>query len=97
MGQSGVEEAAGAKEVVASNRPVGVTWADGHRGIVSAFGIMGAGAIATASGVVITSGPGAVGLTGKGGRRDILPGSISKKNQFTPYAPCASKGIRREK
>ena len=71
MGTSGVEEAAeeaaGAEGVVASNRPVAVPWADGDGGIVAAFGIVGAGAIATALGVVISDGPGAVGLTGEGG------------------------------
>ena len=53
MGKSGAEEAAGAEGVVASNRPVTVTGADGDGEIVAAFGIVGAGAIATASGVVI--------------------------------------------
>ena len=67
MGTSGAEEAAGAEGVVASNRPVTVTWADGDGGTVAAFGIVGAGAIATASRVVISGGPGAVGLTGDGG------------------------------
>ena len=74
MGTSGAEEAAGAEGVVASNRPVAVTWAAGDGGIVAAFGIVGAGAIATASGVVISGGPGAVGLTGEGGG-DVLRGS----------------------
>ena len=66
MGTSGAEEAAGAEGLVASNRPVAVTWANGDGGIVAAFGIVGAGAIATASGVVIDGGPEAVGLTGEG-------------------------------
>ena len=35
--------------------------------MVAAFGIVGAGAIATPSGVVISDGPGAVGLTAEGG------------------------------
>ena len=67
VGSSGAEEAAGAKGVVASNRPVAVTGADGDSEIVSAFGIVGAGAIATASGAVIDGGPEAVWLTGEGG------------------------------
>ena len=50
---SGVEEAAGAEGAVASNCPVAVTGADGDGEIVSGFGIVGAGAMATASGVVI--------------------------------------------
>ena len=66
---SGAEEAGGAEGVVASNRPVAVTWADGDGGIVAAFGIVGAGTIATASGVVISGGPGAVGLTGESSAR----------------------------
>ena len=74
MGTSGVEEAAGAEGVVASNHPVAVTWADGDGGIVAAFGIVGAGAIAMASGVVISGGPGALALMGEGGG-DIRPGS----------------------
>ena len=69
VGTSGAEEAAGAEVVVASNCPVAVTWADGDGGIVAAFGIVGAGAIATASGVVISGGPGAVGLMGEGSAR----------------------------
>ena len=75
MGTSGVEEAAGAEGVVASNRRVAVTWVDGDGGIVVAFGIMGAGAMATASGVVIPGGPAAVGLTGErgGGRSARVP------------------------
>ena len=53
MGTSGAEEAAGAEGVVASNRPVAVTGADGDGEIVTAFGIVGAGATATRSGAVI--------------------------------------------
>ena len=41
-----MEEAVGAEGVVASNRPFAVTSADGDGGIVAAFGILGAGAIA---------------------------------------------------
>ena len=67
MGTSGAEGVAGAERVVASNRPVTVTGADGDGEIVAAFGIVGAGAIATASGIVIDDGPEPVGLTGKGG------------------------------
>ena len=67
MGTSGVEEAAGAEGLVASNRRVAVTWVDGDGGIVAVFGIVGASAMATASGVMIPGGPGAVGLTGEGG------------------------------
>ena len=67
VGTSGAEEAAGAEGVVASNRPVAVTWAEGDGRIVAAFGFVGAGAIATASGVMISGGPRAVGLTGEGG------------------------------
>ena len=59
----------GAERVVASNRSVAVTWADGDGRIVAAFGIVGAGALASASGVVISGGPGAVGLTGEGSAR----------------------------
>ena len=66
MGTSGAEEAARAEGVVASNRPVAVTGADGDGEIVAAFGIVGPGAIGTASGVVIDGGPEAVGLTGEG-------------------------------
>ena len=75
MGTSGAEEAAGAERVVASNRPVAVTGADGDGEIVVAFVIVGAGAIATASGVVIDGGPEAVGLTGEavGGRSARVP------------------------
>ena len=69
VGTSGAEEAAGAQGVVASNGPVGVTWADGDGGIVAAFGIVRAGTIATASGIVISGGPGAVGSTGEGSAR----------------------------
>ena len=76
---SGAEEAVGAKGVVASNRPVAVTWAERDGGIVAAFGIVGAGAIATASGVVISGGPGAVWLTGEGSWRvpEGLAGGLS--------------------
>ena len=87
MGTSGAEEAAGAEGVVASNRPVAVTWADGDGGIVAAFGIMGAGAIATASGVVISGGPEAVGLRGEGsamvlkGAAGALSGAPSSQSQ----------------
>ena len=52
VGTSGAEEAAGAEGVVASDRPVAVTWADGDGGIVAAFGIVGAGAIADRKSVV---------------------------------------------
>ena len=43
--------------------------------MVAAFGIVGAGAIAPASGVGISRGPGAVGLTGEegGGRPPRVP------------------------
>ena len=68
MGTSGAEQAAAAEGVVASNGRIAVTWGDGDGGIVAAFGIVGAGAIATASGVLISGGPGAVGLTGEEGR-----------------------------
>ena len=67
MGTSGTEEAAGAEGVMASNRPVTVTAANGNGEIVAVFGIVGAGAIATASGIIIDGGPEAVGLTGEGG------------------------------
>ena len=67
MGKSGAEEAVGAEGVVAFNLPVAVTGADGHGEIVAAFSILGAGAIATASEVVIDDRPKAVGLTGEGG------------------------------
>ena len=53
VGTSGAEEAVGGEGVVASNRPVAVTGADGDSEIVAAFGIVGAGATATESGVVI--------------------------------------------
>ena len=69
VGTSGTEEAAGPEGVVPSNRLVAVTWADGDCEIVAAFGMVGAGAIAKASGVVISGGPGAVGLTGEGPAR----------------------------
>ena len=59
----------GAEGVVASDSPVAVIGADGDRKIVAAFGIVGAGAMATASGVVIDGRPEAVGLTGEGGGR----------------------------
>ena len=75
MGRSGAEEALGAEVVVASNRSVTVTRADGDGGIVAAFGVGGAGAIVPALGVVISGGPGAVGLTGEGGGGP-LPGSL---------------------
>ena len=74
MGMSGVEEAAGAEGIVASNRPVPVTGADGDGEIVAAFGIVGAGTIATASGVVIDGGPEALGLKGEGGGRTFCEG-----------------------
>ena len=54
---------------MASNRPVAVTGADGDSEIVAAVGIVGAGAIATASGVMLDGRPEAVGLTGEGGGR----------------------------
>ena len=75
MGTSGAEEAAGAEGIVASNRPFAVTRADGNGEIVAAFGIVGAGAIATASWVVIDGGPVAMGLTGEGegGRSTRVP------------------------
>ena len=69
MGRSGAEEAVGGERVVASNRPVAVTGANGDSEIVAALGIVGAGVIATASGVVIDGGPEALGLTGEGGGR----------------------------
>ena len=75
MVTSGAEEVAGAEGVVASNRPVAVTGADGDGEIVAACGIVEAGAIATASGVVIDGGPEAVGLTGEGGV-DVPRGSL---------------------
>ena len=75
MGTSGVEEAAGAEGVVASNRPVAVTEVDGNGDIVAAVGIVGAGAIATVSGVVIAGVPEAVGFTGKG-EADVPRGSL---------------------
>ena len=61
-----MEEVVGAEGVVASNRPVAVTGADGDGEIVAAFGMVGAGAIATPSVVVIDGGPEAVRLTGEG-------------------------------
>ena len=104
MGTSGAEEAAGAEGVVASNRPVAVIWADRDGGIVAAFGIVGAGAIATASGVVISGGPGAVGLTGDGGagRSARVPegpaGALSGAPSSQPrrassVSNCASQGF----
>ena len=51
MGTSGDERVAGAEGVVASNGPVAVTRANGDGEIVAAFGIVGAGIIATASGL----------------------------------------------
>ena len=70
MGTSGAEEAAGAEGVVASNRPVAVTGADGDGEIVAAFGIVGASTIATELGVMIDGQAEAVGGTGEvgGGR-----------------------------
>ena len=69
VGTLGAEQAAGAEGVVTSNGPVAVTWADGDGRIVAAFGIVRAGAIATASVVVIYGGTVAVGLTGEGSAR----------------------------
>ena len=66
MGTLGAEEVASAEGVVASNRPVAVTGADGDGEIVAAFGIVGASAIATASGVVIDGGPRPWGRQGRG-------------------------------
>ena len=66
MGIPRPEEAAGAEGLVASNRPVAVTGADGDGEIVAAIGIVGAGAIAAASEVVIEGGLKAVELTGEG-------------------------------
>ena len=54
---------------MAFNRPVAKTWADRDGRIVAAFGIVGGGAIATASSVVISGGPEAVELTGEGSAR----------------------------
>ena len=67
MGTSGTEEIAGAEGVMASNRPVAVTAADGAAEIVAEFGIVGPGAIATASEVVIDGRPEALGLMGEAG------------------------------
>ena len=69
VGTSGDERVAGAEGVVASNGPVAVTGANGDGEIVAAFGIVGAGAIATASGIVIDGGPEPVGLMGEGGEK----------------------------
>ena len=49
-----------------SNRPVAVIWPDGDGRIVAAFGIVEDRAVATTSEVVISGGPGAMGLTCEG-------------------------------
>ena len=68
------EEPAGAEGVVASNHPVAATGADRTSERVAAFGIVGACAIATVSGVVIDGGPEAVGLMGEWGGRTYCEG-----------------------
>ena len=74
MRTSGAEEAEGAEGVLASKRLVAVTGADGDGEIGAAFGIVGAGAIVPASGVVIDGGPEAMELTGEGLGRTFREG-----------------------
>ena len=64
---SGAEEPVGGEGGVALSRHFSVTAVDGDGGIVAAYGIAGAGAIPMASGVLISTGSGAMGLTGEWG------------------------------
>lgn len=54
---------------MASNRPVAVTCADVDGGMVTVFGLVGAGTIAAAKGVVISGELGAIRLTGESSAR----------------------------